>query len=93
MYCRKCGKEIDDEAAFCVHCGVATKEQPVYQQPVINVVNTNTNTNTNINNNTTGYIHKKKSTGKVDMVFAILNALYLLQQDIIFEDGFIVQTF
>ena len=62
MYCRKCGKEIDDEAAFCVHCGVATKEQPVYQQPVINVVNTNTNTNTNINNNTTGYIHKKKWT-------------------------------
>lgn len=39
------------------------------------------------------YIHKKKSNGKVDMVMATLNALYLLQQDIIFEDGFIVQTF
>ena len=39
------------------------------------------------------YVHKKKSNGKVDMVMAILNATYLLQQDIIFEDGFIVQTF
>ena len=38
------------------------------------------------------YITKKKSNGKVDMVMAILNALYLLQQDIIFEDTFIVQV-
>ena len=25
MFCYKCGKEIDDEAVICVHCGVATK--------------------------------------------------------------------
>jgi phage terminase large subunit-like protein len=31
------------------------------------------------------YIHKKKSSGKVDMVAALINAVYLLQQDIIFE--------
>ena len=23
MYCKKCGKEIDDEAVICVHCGCA----------------------------------------------------------------------
>lgn len=23
MFCRNCGKEIDDKAVFCVHCGVA----------------------------------------------------------------------
>ena len=63
MYCRKCGKEIDDEAAVCVHCGVATKEPAAeVQQPVINIVNNNTNTNTNVNSNTAGYIHKKKWT-------------------------------
>lgn len=55
----------------------------------INFENARCTYDTNMNR----YIHKKKSTGKVDMVFAILNALYLLQQDIIFEDGFIVQTF
>ena len=55
----------------------------------INFENAQCTYDTNMNR----YIHKKKSTGKVDMVFAILNALYLLQQDIIFEDGFIVQTF
>lgn len=39
------------------------------------------------------YIHKRRSNGKVDMVMSILNATYLLQQDTLFEDGFIVQTF
>lgn len=40
------------------------------------------------------YIHKKRSNGKVDMVMATLNALYLLQQDVILEDGnFVCQTF
>ncbi len=24
MYCRNCGKEIDDNAVVCVYCGVAT---------------------------------------------------------------------
>ena len=28
------------------------------------------------------YVHKKKSTGKVDMVVSLLNAIYLLQQDV-----------
>ena len=55
----------------------------------INFENARCTFDTNMNR----YIHKKKSNGKIDMVFAILNALYLLQQDVIFSDGFIVQTF
>jgi phage terminase large subunit-like protein len=55
----------------------------------INFENARCTFDTNMNR----YVNKKKSNGKVDMVFAILDALYLLQQDIIFEDGFIVQTF
>lgn len=39
------------------------------------------------------YISKKRSNGKVDMVMAILDALYLLQQDIIFDESFVVQSF
>ena len=39
------------------------------------------------------YITKKKSKGKIDEVVAIVNAMYLLQQDVLFEDGFVVQTF
>ena len=38
------------------------------------------------------YVNKKKSTGKVDEVAALIDAVYLLQQDIIFDDGFVVQT-
>ena len=39
------------------------------------------------------YIHKKKSNGKVDMVFSLLNGIYLLQQEIYLENGnFFVQV-
>lgn len=24
MYCTNCGKEIDDKASICIHCGVST---------------------------------------------------------------------
>lgn len=35
------------------------------------------------------YVNKKKSRGKVDMVVALINAMYLLQQDVVFDDGFV----
>lgn len=54
----------------------------------INFENARCTYDTNMNR----YVTKKKSNGKVDMVMAILNATYLLQRDIIFEDGFIVQV-
>jgi phage terminase large subunit-like protein len=39
------------------------------------------------------YVNKKKSCGKIDAVAATIDAVYLLQQDIIFgDDGFIIQT-
>ena len=43
-------------------------------------------------NNMNLYVNKKKSSGKVDMVVAIINATYLLMQDVIFADTFVVQT-
>lgn len=39
------------------------------------------------------YITKKKSTGKVDMLMATVDAVYLLQQDMLFgSDSFVAQT-
>lgn len=55
----------------------------------INFENARCTYDTNMNR----YVTKKKSSGKVDMVMALINATYLMQQDIIFTDGFIVQTF
>ena len=55
----------------------------------INFENARCTYDTNMNR----YVTKKKSNGKIDMVVSIINAMYLLQQDIIFEDGFICQTF
>ena len=40
------------------------------------------------------YVHKKKSTGKVDMVVSLINAIYLLQQDVFLNQmDFTVQVF
>ena len=40
------------------------------------------------------YVTKKKSTGKVDMVVSLINAIYLLQQDCLFNQmDFVIQTF
>ena len=40
------------------------------------------------------YVNKKKSSGKVDMVVSLISAMYLLQQDLLYErDNFGVQIF
>lgn len=45
----------------------------------INFTNCVQTEDTNLNK----YLHKKKSKGKIDMVMAMINALYLLQQQVI----------
>lgn len=55
----------------------------------INFENARCTYDTNMNR----YITKKRSQGKVDMVVALINAVYLLQQDIFLDnDGFFVQV-
>ena len=40
------------------------------------------------------YVNKKKSTGKVDMVVSLINAIYLLEQDVFLNQmDFVIQTF
>lgn len=46
----------------------------------INFQNARCTEDTNLNK----YVNKKKSTGKVDMVVALINAIYLLQQDMLY---------
>lgn len=55
----------------------------------INFENARCSYDTNMNR----YITKKKSNGKVDMVVALINSIYLLEQDVIFnQSGFVVQV-
>ena len=55
----------------------------------INFQNARCTEDTNLNK----YVNKKKSAGKVDMVVALINACYLLQQDMLFgQDNFGVQV-
>lgn len=55
----------------------------------INFQNARCTEDTNLNK----YVNKKKSEGKVDMVVALINAIYLLQQDLLYGmDDFAVQV-
>ncbi len=56
----------------------------------INFQNARVTEDTNLNK----YVNKKKSNGKVDMVVSLINAVYLMQQDVIFNTGgdFVIQT-
>lgn len=55
----------------------------------INFQNARCTEDTNLNK----YVNKKKSVGKVDMVVALINAIYLLQQDLLYGmDDFAVQV-
>ena len=54
----------------------------------INFANARCLYDTNLNR----YVNKKKSTGKIDMVAALINALYLQEQEMLHED-FVVQVF
>lgn len=55
----------------------------------INFQNARCTEDTNLNK----YVNKKKSSGKVDMVVALINAMYLLEQDLLYgNDDFSVQV-
>lgn len=55
----------------------------------INFQNAKCTFDTNMNR----YVNKKRSSGKVDMVVSMINAVYLLQQDCFLNgDGFVVQV-
>ena len=54
----------------------------------INFQNARCTEDTNLNK----YVNKKKSTGKVDMVVATINAVYLLQQELLYGSDFVVQV-
>ena len=55
----------------------------------INFQNARCTEDTNLNKS----VNKKKSAGKVDMVVALINAIYLMQQELLYGDGgFVVQV-
>ena len=54
----------------------------------INFANARCTEDTNLNK----YVNKKRSNGKVDMVVSTINAVHLVQQEILFGDGdFLIQ--
>ena len=67
MFCSKCGKEIDNEAVVCIHCGCATgnfeKNSKEKDQPII--INNNNSTSSSASAaaaaSASGRIRRKRS--------------------------------
>ena len=68
MFCYKCGKEIDDQSTFCVHCGTKVKTTPPTSTP------TQTSTTTEMPT------EKKSGNGRgiASMVLGIIGLFYAL---------------
>lgn len=64
MFCHKCGKEIDDDAVVCVHCGVETK----------NLSNKNGDSNIVVNNqiSNTNKIKRSGNNALLDLILIFL---------------------
>lgn len=54
----------------------------------INFVNCRQTEDTNLNK----YLNKKKSVGKIDMIFGLVDAMYLLEQELLNSGDFVAQT-
>lgn len=68
MYCTKCGKEIENDAAFCAYCGAPTKET--------NTGPSNQNTSYSANQNIVTTISQRlKTNGIIWIVVAALQIL------------------
>ena len=79
-YADKMAERVDFGKAVCVHGQSDAGNQ--FQ-------NARCTEDTNKNK----YVNKKRSSGKVDMVVGLINAMYLLQQDVLYgQDDFVVQT-
>ncbi|MEE1049792.1 MAG: terminase TerL endonuclease subunit [Clostridia bacterium] len=70
---------------------ILTKEFKYTENPLLEINFQNSRCTYDTNKNQ--YVTKKKSRGKVDMVVALINAVYLLEQDVFLNQmDFIVQT-
>lgn len=70
---------------------ILTKEFKYTENPLLEINFQNSRCTYDTNKNL--YVNKKKSRGKVDMVVALINAVYLLEQDVFLNQmDFVVQT-
>ena len=66
MFCYNCGKEINDDAVVCIHCGVATKNMNNANKNI--VINNSSSSN---NTNPTNTKKKKKYNLFLDIILIL----------------------
>ena len=79
MFCSKCGKEIDNEAVVCVHCGCPTKnykEDKQKEQPII--INNNNSAAAAAAASSGGRVKRKRSLAFDIFMICITGGLWII---------------
>lgn len=79
MFCKNCGKQISDVAAFCPYCGAKREEsrQEVIEQPVVN----ETSVSVNSENGDAVPVYKRKN--KAALLVGFIPLIYLIVTEFI----------
>jgi len=72
MFCYNCGKEIDDKAVVCIHCGVATNNMKKDEQPII--INNSASSSASASAINTNGKRKKKYNFLIDLIMICFTA-------------------
>lgn len=80
MFCFKCGKEIDDSAVVCVHCGVATKnmQKDNPNSPPIIINNSSSSSASAAASSSSGRVRRRRSVLFDIFMFFITGGLWLI---------------
>ncbi len=79
MFCKNCGKQISDVAAFCPYCGAKREEsrQEVIEQPVVN----ETSVSVNSENGDAVPVYKRRN--KAALLVGFIPLIYLIVTEFI----------
>ena len=79
MFCKNCGKQISDVAAFCPYCGAKREEsrQEVIEQPVVN----ETSASVNSENGDAVPVYKRRN--KAALLVGFIPLIYLIVTEFI----------
>ncbi len=80
MFCKNCGKQISDVAAFCPYCGAKREEsrQEVIEQPVVN----ETSVSVNSENGDAVPVYKRRN--KAALLVGFIPLIYLIVTEFIY---------
>ena len=78
MFCYNCGKEIDDNAVVCIHCGVETKNMKNKEDKNIIINNSASSSSSAASSSSTGKIKRHYSLALDILLIFLTGGLWII---------------